>query len=67
MMNCVDACPFGAMQFSDRSEVALKCDFCLDRLDAGRKPACLGVCPTGCIRLGDAKSVAAVFERASVS
>jgi Fe-S-cluster-containing dehydrogenase component len=62
---CVEACPFGAMQFSDRTEVAVKCDLCLDRLDTGQKPACLSVCPTGCIRLGAEKSVAAVFEPAS--
>jgi Fe-S-cluster-containing dehydrogenase component len=64
---CVDACPFGAMQFSYRSEVAVKCDFCLDRLDAGRKPACLSVCPTGCIQLGGVQNVAEVFERAPTS
>lgn len=63
--DCVDACPFGAMQFADRTEVAMKCDLCIDRLDNGRKPACLSVCPTGCISMGKDKSIAAVFERAS--
>jgi Fe-S-cluster-containing dehydrogenase component len=61
----VEACPFGAMQFSDRTEVAVKCDLCIDRLDTGRKPACLSVCPTGCIRMGTRKSIATVFESAS--
>ena len=28
-----------------------------------KKPACLSVCPTGCITMGGEKSVAAVFER----
>ena len=63
--DCLDACPFGAMQFADRAGVALKCDFCRNRLDVGRKPACLSVCPTGCIRLEEGQSVAAVFETAS--
>lgn len=59
---CLDACPFGAMQYQDREEVAVKCDLCMDRLVQGMWPACMSVCPTGCIRLGPVKSVASVFE-----
>jgi Fe-S-cluster-containing dehydrogenase component len=61
---CVDACPFGAMQYSDDKEVAVKCDLCIDRLAEGKGTACMSVCPTGCIILGGKKSIAAVFEKA---
>ena len=61
--DCVDACPFGAMQFEEELEVAIKCNLCLERLESSQKPACLSVCPTGCITLAGKKSVAAVFER----
>ena len=60
---CIDACPFGAMQYEEEREVAIKCDLCIERLESGKKPACLGVCPTGCISMGGEKSVAAAFER----
>jgi len=61
--DCVEACPFGAMQFENGREVAVKCDLCVVRLDDGKAPACLSICPTGCIRAGEKKSIAAVFER----
>ena len=60
---CLEACPFGAMQFDDRLEVAVKCDLCLHRLAENKKPACISVCPTACISLGGKKSIAAVFEK----
>jgi Fe-S-cluster-containing dehydrogenase component len=60
---CLEACPFGAMQFEDQREVAVKCDLCLHRLAENKQPACLSVCPTGCISLGGKKSIAAVFEK----
>ena len=61
--DCAEACPFGAMQFEDNREIAVKCDLCIHRLAENKKPACMDVCPTGCIRLGEKKSIAAVFER----
>jgi Fe-S-cluster-containing dehydrogenase component len=60
---CLEACPFGAMQFEDNQEIAVKCDLCVNRLAEGKTPACMSVCPTGCISLGGRKSIAAVFER----
>jgi Fe-S-cluster-containing dehydrogenase component len=50
---CIDACPFGAMQFSDDKAVAIKCDLCFDRITKGLKPACVTICPTGCITFRD--------------
>ena len=62
--DCIEACPFEAMQFEDNREIAVKCDLCIHRMAENKKPACMCVCPTGCIYLGGQKSVAAVFENA---
>ena len=62
---CQEACPFGAMQFEDSQEIAVKCDLCVHRLEDNRRPACMTVCPTGCIYLSGKKSIAAVFEKAT--
>ena len=52
---CVEACPFGAMQFDDDHEVAVKCDLCTERIAKNEGPACGTVCPTGCIFWGNPK------------
>lgn len=52
---CLPACPFGAMQFDESREVALKCDLCVERLQKGQAPACAAVCGTGCIVVGGAQ------------
>ena len=57
-MECMAACPFGAMQFDDESEVALKCDMCPERIAEGHTPACAAVCPTGCIGWGTTTAAA---------
>ncbi|MCL6638398.1 MAG: 4Fe-4S binding protein [Firmicutes bacterium] len=54
---CVDACPFGAMQFDGAKEVAVKCDLCFGRVRSGQAPACAAACPTRCIFFGDVKSL----------
>jgi Fe-S-cluster-containing dehydrogenase component len=61
--DCIEACPFGAMQFEGNLGVAVKCDLCVERLAESKQPACMGVCPTGCIHFGPRKNIAAVFER----
>jgi Fe-S-cluster-containing dehydrogenase component len=61
--DCIEACPFGAMQFDEQNEIAVKCDLCIERLAENKQPACISVCPTGCIYLGGKESIAAVFER----
>lgn len=50
---CVTACPFGAMQFDEARETAVKCDLCWERTAHGSAPACYLVCPTRCIVWGE--------------
>jgi Fe-S-cluster-containing dehydrogenase component len=54
---CVEACPFGAMQFDDDRDLAVKCDLCINRLKNNEAPACATVCGTGCIFWGDSKTL----------
>jgi len=54
---CVEACPFGAMQFDDETEMAVKCDLCIDRLENNERTACSQACPTQTIFVGDTKQL----------
>lgn len=54
---CLEACPFGAMQYDDDQEIAVKCDLCKERLENEESPACYSVCPTRCITWGATKSL----------
>jgi anaerobic dimethyl sulfoxide reductase subunit B (iron-sulfur subunit) len=48
---CEPACPFNAPQFG-KDGVMQKCDLCLDRISAERKPVCVTTCPAGALIFG---------------
>lgn len=60
---CLEACPFGAMQFDADQEVAVKCDLCLDRLQNNQRPACVKPCTTQCIFGGDTRALHKRIDR----
>lgn len=61
--SCIIACPWSAPQWDMKKDIAVKCDYCKDRIDTGLKPACVTACPTGCLtfdtadRMPDTKRV----------
>jgi Fe-S-cluster-containing dehydrogenase component len=59
---CIEACPFGAMQFDEDRDVAVKCDLCHERLKSNEQPACSMACPTQCILWGDMKKISEEIE-----
>ena len=50
---CVQACPFGMMTMKASGSSAMKCDLCIKRLAAGKKPACVDSCPTAALMFDD--------------
>lgn len=41
---CIWACPYGAPQYNPNTKKVEKCTFCVHRIDAGLKPACVTTC-----------------------
>ena len=50
---CIAACPYDAIFINPEDHSAEKCNFCAHRLDVGLEPACVVVCPTQAILVGD--------------
>lgn len=50
---CIAACPYDAIFINPEDHSAEKCNFCAHRLEVGLEPACVTVCPTEAILIGD--------------
>lgn len=50
---CIAACPYDAIFINPEDHTAEKCNMCAHRLEVGLEPACVVVCPTQAILVGD--------------
>jgi Fe-S-cluster-containing dehydrogenase component/formate-dependent nitrite reductase membrane component NrfD len=68
---CMAACPYDAIFINPDDHSAEKCNFCAHRIDVGLEPACVVVCPTQAILVGDMNDgdsyVAQIVNREAVS
>jgi Fe-S-cluster-containing dehydrogenase component/formate-dependent nitrite reductase membrane component NrfD len=67
---CIAACPYDAIFINPEDHSAEKCNFCAHRIDVGLEPACVVVCPTQAILVGDLEDptseVARIVNREAV-
>src|SRR5436305_340789 len=67
---CMAACPYDAIFINPEDHSAEKCNFCAHRIDMGLEPACVVVCPTEAILIGDMRDtsskVAQIINREAV-
>jgi Fe-S-cluster-containing dehydrogenase component/formate-dependent nitrite reductase membrane component NrfD len=68
---CMAACPYDAIFINPQDHSAEKCNFCAHRIDVGLEPACVVVCPTQAILIGDMNDqssyVAQIVNREAVN
>jgi Fe-S-cluster-containing dehydrogenase component/formate-dependent nitrite reductase membrane component NrfD len=50
---CIAACPYDAIFINPEDHSAEKCNFCAHRLESNLEPACVVVCPTEAILIGN--------------
>lgn len=53
---CMQGCPYNALYIDPETSTAAKCNYCSHRVDAGREPACVTVCPEDAIIAGDTEN-----------
>lgn len=47
---CMTACPWGVPQWDARVGNIMKCDYCMERIDDGKEPACVAGCTTAALK-----------------
>jgi formate dehydrogenase iron-sulfur subunit len=60
--NCIAACPYGVIGFSEKTGTARKCTLCYDRLQNDMTPACAKACPTQSIQFGNLTDLQAAAD-----
>jgi Fe-S-cluster-containing dehydrogenase component len=49
----VDACPYHVIFWNEEKQLPQKCTFCVQRLEEGKAPKCVQVCPSQALIFGD--------------
>jgi Fe-S-cluster-containing dehydrogenase component len=60
---CIAACPWGVPQWNPETGKVVKCDYCMDRIDQGLKPACVTGCLTQCLHFGEVEQASELLRK----
>jgi formate dehydrogenase iron-sulfur subunit len=61
--NCISACPYGVIGFSEQTGTVHKCTLCYDRLQNQMTPACAKACPTQSIQFGNLSDLQSAADK----
>lgn len=61
--SCMQGCPYDAIYIDEDTHTAAKCNFCAHRIDQDLEPACVVVCPTHSIWVGDLDDASSGLSR----
>ena len=61
--SCMQACPYDALYLDPATHTAAKCNFCAHRIEMNLEPACVIVCPTQAIIVGDIDNPASAISQ----
>jgi Fe-S-cluster-containing dehydrogenase component len=62
-MACLYACPFGIPDYSPTTKTSVKCDLCSDLRRGGLTAACVAMCPTRAIIIGEPRAIGDEMKR----
>lgn len=48
-----EACPYKVVFWNEEKQLPQKCSLCAHRLEEGKVPRCVQICPSGCLSFGD--------------
>lgn len=55
-------CPYNVPRRNEKTGAIVKCDMCLERLEAGMVPMCVKTCPTGAMSIGEREQMLAIAK-----
>lgn len=58
---CVTACPYNVPIVSPETNIAIKCNFCQERIVEGLAPICVEACPLRALEFGDIEDLRAKY------
>ena len=64
---CTLSCPYGAPAYNPIDDTVRKCNGCIDWLQNGLQPACVGACSTRALQFGDIDELRSRFGQRALS
>lgn len=61
--SCISACEWGAPQWDAQRGKVVKCDYCMERIDEGKQPACVTKCAAHALRWLTAEEASQIKRR----
>ncbi len=58
-----ESCPYDIPRTDEKTGIMAKCNWCIDRIKNGLKPACATSCPTECLNFGDREDMEKLAEK----